>query len=167
MFSPHLWTISDPQVTRPLEKNVTTVRRNGRQPSALSEDPAPVLSAVTHARTVRTARPLRSAQATEAPWAPGAPRKVVAARWQLRWHLGATLVAMALALSACGSVSSDESCGQFRSQSTSAQKATVTKLVEAHGEANPSPAEVDTAWASAEGYCFLHGSSDMISGIYS
>lgn len=77
------------------------------------------------------------------------------------------LVVGAVAVSACGPAPSDESCGKFGSQGASAQQAVVTKMVEAHGTADPSPAAIDTAWLSAKAYCLFHGSNNMISGIYS
>jgi len=83
------------------------------------------------------------------------------------WYIGCVLAVASAALSSCGTTPSDESCRQFESQSTSAQKAVVTKLAEAHGTADPSPAYVDETLASAAAYCFLHSSSAMVSGIYS
>jgi hypothetical protein len=82
-------------------------------------------------------------------------------------YIAVALLAGSLIVSACGSTPADESCGTFESQGSSSQQAVVAKLVETHGTTDPSPAEIDTAWVSAKAYCLLHGSNDMISGIYS
>lgn len=78
----------------------------------------------------------------------------------------ASIVIISVAVSGCGPASSNESCGQFSSQGTSAQKALVTKLMEAHGTPDPSPAAVDVAWLSAQGFCFTHATHEMLSGMY-
>jgi hypothetical protein len=80
-------------------------------------------------------------------------------------RLGATGVAAALLLTGCGHKNANATCGDYKKFSADNRIKTVKSLLKAHNQSD-STLNIDTTRASVTAYCFLHGSSSKISGIY-
>lgn len=82
---------------------------------------------------------------------------------------GAIVLALfALPVAACGgggNAGGNTSCGTYEGLGSSDRSVVVKAMIDQHG-GNDSPAAVDVAKLSVDGYCLLHSSSDTIGNVY-
>ncbi len=80
-------------------------------------------------------------------------------------RLGATGLAAALLLTGCAHKDANATCGDYKKFSADDRIVSVKSLLKAHNQSD-STLNIDATRASVTAYCFLHGSSSKISGVY-